>query len=348
MKFLLFFIALSAYGQFGAAKAVINGTGAPNAAQCTNINNVGKVYARKDGAAANTTFYVCSNTAASTYAWELLGSGGGGAVSSVTAGATGAVVVTPTTGAVVVDIDTAYVPSKTNLYAVTGRGAFASLPTCNSTAAVRAYFFTDSFYDVAHCDGSSWVYLRNGQSYTQPTGLSATSGTTATTSTTNGGTTVSILNTVRVEAFTAASNFSGATKTVTSCWMPTLNLTGVSYEVGIVLRESATSKHVIWTTFVEANRMKMNRAYWTNASTWSSNGVIDSGYMPGTLVCARVRKASSNLYFEIAPDGVNYITLNSTTLTAFFTTDADEAGIGGVANGTLVPIYGSFLHFAVN
>ncbi len=76
---LLFVVSLSVYAQFGAAKSVVNGSGAPNSALCTNINNVGKVYARKDGAAANTTFYVCSNTAASTYAWELLGSGGGGA-----------------------------------------------------------------------------------------------------------------------------------------------------------------------------------------------------------------------------------------------------------------------------
>ncbi len=83
MKILIgFLLSLPLMAQFGAAKSVINGTGAPNAAQCTNINNVGKVYARKDGAAANSTFYVCSNTAASTYAWELLGSGGGADVTA--------------------------------------------------------------------------------------------------------------------------------------------------------------------------------------------------------------------------------------------------------------------------
>lgn len=77
---LLFFAAsatCSLYAQFGAAKSVINGTGAPNAALCASANNVGKVYARKDGAATGSTFYVCANTAASTYAWELAGTGSG-------------------------------------------------------------------------------------------------------------------------------------------------------------------------------------------------------------------------------------------------------------------------------
>jgi hypothetical protein len=87
MRYLiLLLLALPAYGQFGAAKQVVNGNGAPNAAQCASANNVGLVYARKNGEAAYSTFYVCSNTAAATYEWELMGAGGGGGgVSSVAA-----------------------------------------------------------------------------------------------------------------------------------------------------------------------------------------------------------------------------------------------------------------------
>lgn len=86
MRYLLgLVLAIPAYAQFGSAKSVINGNGAPNAALCASANNVGKVYARKDGAAAASTFYVCANTGASTYAWELSGSGGGAsAVSGMT------------------------------------------------------------------------------------------------------------------------------------------------------------------------------------------------------------------------------------------------------------------------
>lgn len=83
---LLLLLAIPAWGQFGAATQVVNGNGAPNVAYCASANNVGMVYARKDGEAAYSTFYVCSNTAAGTYAWELMGSGGGGGgVSSVSA-----------------------------------------------------------------------------------------------------------------------------------------------------------------------------------------------------------------------------------------------------------------------
>lgn len=85
---LLLLLAVTApmWAQFGAARQVVNGNGAPNAAQCASANNVGMVYARKNGEAAFSTFYVCGNTAAGTYEWELMGSGGGGGgVSSVAA-----------------------------------------------------------------------------------------------------------------------------------------------------------------------------------------------------------------------------------------------------------------------
>jgi hypothetical protein len=55
------------------------GTGAPTSGDCDVVGEVGRVYARTDGAAAKSTFYVCGNTGSGTYAWELLG----GAASNV-------------------------------------------------------------------------------------------------------------------------------------------------------------------------------------------------------------------------------------------------------------------------
>ncbi|MCA2970578.1 MAG: hypothetical protein INH43_18830 [Acidobacteriaceae bacterium] len=86
MKYLaLLLISLPAFGQFGAASRILSGTGAPVAAQCTVENNVGLVWARKDGADAGTTFYVCGATGVGTYGWELRGGapGGGAALSTV-------------------------------------------------------------------------------------------------------------------------------------------------------------------------------------------------------------------------------------------------------------------------
>ena len=83
MRFVLLAFALLA----GAAEAqpfypvianrISVGTGAPAAGLCTSSSDVGKIYARKDGAAFNSTFYLCANTAASTYTWELHGGVGG-------------------------------------------------------------------------------------------------------------------------------------------------------------------------------------------------------------------------------------------------------------------------------
>lgn len=55
---------------------------------------------------------------------DLVGGGGGGGATSVTAGATGALVISPTTGAVVVDVDTAYVPNKAGAQTIIGNWTF--------------------------------------------------------------------------------------------------------------------------------------------------------------------------------------------------------------------------------
>ncbi len=67
--------ACSAFAQYGIARKVITGAGAPSSSNCNSASEVGNVYARNNAAAAFATFYVCANTAASTYAWELYSSG---------------------------------------------------------------------------------------------------------------------------------------------------------------------------------------------------------------------------------------------------------------------------------
>ena len=76
---LLLVVAVAAHGQYGAATSIVSGNGAPVAAQCTNANNVGRVWARKDGGAASTTFYICAATGAGTYGWQLNDGAIGGA-----------------------------------------------------------------------------------------------------------------------------------------------------------------------------------------------------------------------------------------------------------------------------
>jgi hypothetical protein len=54
------------------------GTGAPSSADCNEAAEVGRIYARTDAETAKATFYGCANTAAATYAWEVIGDGGSG------------------------------------------------------------------------------------------------------------------------------------------------------------------------------------------------------------------------------------------------------------------------------
>jgi hypothetical protein len=72
---------------------------------------------------------------------DLVGSGGGGgAVSSVTAGPLGAITVSPTTGATVVDVDPAYVPNKVGTETIIGDWTFydSTAVTGVTTLKIRA------------------------------------------------------------------------------------------------------------------------------------------------------------------------------------------------------------------
>ncbi len=87
------FLTSAAFAQYGIARKVITGSGAPPSTDCDASNEVGNVYARTNGAAAYSTFYVCGNTAAATYAWELYSSGG-----SISSGGAGSLAYYATTG----------------------------------------------------------------------------------------------------------------------------------------------------------------------------------------------------------------------------------------------------------
>ena len=69
--------------------APANGTPGSYPGACAQASDVGKIYHRSDAASANASHYVCSNTGAGVYSWELVqgsGSGGSGTVANGTAG----------------------------------------------------------------------------------------------------------------------------------------------------------------------------------------------------------------------------------------------------------------------
>lgn len=157
MKYLcLLLLTLPVFGQFGAASRILSGTGLPVAAQCTVENNVGLVWARKDGAAVGTTFYVCGSTGVGTYGWQLAGgllaweASGSSVGSRSTAdvisgfGITSALLDTGTKIQIQTSVDTATVTSRANLQAgssvfCSSASASSSTYTCGLTPVLTVY-----------------------------------------------------------------------------------------------------------------------------------------------------------------------------------------------------------------
>lgn len=117
-----------------------------------------------------------------TYYEPCAASGGGGTVASVSAGASGGVSATPTTGAVVVDIDTAVVPRKATSETIsglwyhsggireryiTGTPATNSI-TCDGSVPGLWLIQTDATAGRKGwiCDGSAWDQIGGGSSLT--------------------------------------------------------------------------------------------------------------------------------------------------------------------------------------
>jgi hypothetical protein len=74
-----------ALNDFSASQVrLTTGAGVPSSATCGSASNVGYVYIRNDAKAANSSHYICSQTGAGVYSWELTqgaSGGGGGGVS---------------------------------------------------------------------------------------------------------------------------------------------------------------------------------------------------------------------------------------------------------------------------
>jgi hypothetical protein len=126
----------------------------PPTSGCALSTDVGKVYTRSDAAAANSTLYICSLVAASSYGWELVqsagGSGGGGS------------------GSTSLPIYNAAGALQSGLHMVSGRGNFSGY-TATLTFSGAAAFSSATSYACTVLDVSGSA---------SPVGTAITSGTT--------------------------------------------------------------------------------------------------------------------------------------------------------------------------
>lgn len=134
--------ALTAYTAGGCF--VLNGDTANTGAATININSLGakSILTRAGGAlsngdiTANAPITICYD--GTQFIIQGDGGSGGGAVSSVTAGPSGSLVITPTTGAVISDGDSTYIPNKLGNNAFTGTNDFPAGATPGGSQSITA------------------------------------------------------------------------------------------------------------------------------------------------------------------------------------------------------------------
>lgn len=168
---LLLVFSIPAFAQFGTASAVQQINGTPSSPQCTSANNVGQIRARKDGAAANSTLYVCSNTGVGVYEWALVGSGGGTSTANPSATTTGA------STTVAVDITALNLSTKASILADCYTGATTQTPLANTwTPSGGPPFTTVTFVYASTANVTCSVNATGGAGPTGATGATGATG----------------------------------------------------------------------------------------------------------------------------------------------------------------------------
>ena len=166
------------------------------------------------------------------------GGGGGGAVSSVTAGPTGALTCTPTTGAVVCDVDTAYVPNKAGAATVTGPWTFAG---ATSTAPMKV-----ATSDPATCTVGDFLFRSD-------------TGTTKACTATN--------------TWTAVGSSGGGTVRTTYAALPTCNSSTTNYQY--VLTDSIYTANCNGSSYAYwAGQKYIPTLPWSNGTTFGTGATV--------------------------------------------------------------------------
>lgn len=289
------------------------------------------------------------------------GGGGGGAVSSVTAGPTGALTCTPTTGAVVCDVDTAYVPNMTGSNTWTGvndfsgatvtgigggsaRTTYASLPACTSANSGTLYLLTDSIY-TAQCNGTSYAYW-TGAKYipTLPWSNGTTFGTGATITATTG----SVL-------FDAGAPFGGDSIRAAIKALPAAPYTVIldidmlqggtvgSSSCGLVITNGTTAASSDVITLMQSY-VGLNMTKLTSATVWDSNYIAYAQATSRNKMSFKLVDDNTNRTWSVSQDRINWTQVSQQGRTDFMTAThygygCNMTGVAGIVTAVIEGLY---------
>jgi hypothetical protein len=290
---------------------------------------------------------------------DLVGSSASG-VASVTAGPLGALVCTPTTGAVVCDVDSAYVPNKAGSATITGawtfstpptgigggtaRTTYAALPACTSANSGTLYKLTDSIYE-AQCNGTSYAYW-TGQKYipTLPWSNGTTFGAGATVTATTG----SVL--FDGGAPTGGDSIRAAVKALPAApYTVILDIdmlqggTVGSSSCGLVITDGTTAASNNVITLMQSY-LGLNMTKLSNATTWNSNYTVYTQSTSRNKISYRLVDDNTNRTWSVSQDRINWTQVSQQSRTDFMTAThygygCNMTGVAGIVTMVVEGLY---------
>jgi hypothetical protein len=106
---------------------------------------------------------------------------------------------------------------------------------------------------------------------------------------------------------------------------------GASYPSSFILRNSSSGKILIFSNHYQQGTQYLCQR-WTNYTSFSANSIGPSSYNPiNYFPWQKLTVAAGVATFYMSPDGINWITLGTETISTFISS-VDEVGIGAMTN----------------
>jgi hypothetical protein len=119
---------------------------------------------------------------------------------------------------------------------------------------------------------------------------------------------------------------------------------GATPRLGLLFRESATTKLVTLSTFGPSN---LAVEYWNSSTSFSATAINPVYGNVNGFKFYRIENTGAALNYSVSEDGIGYTLIWTTALTAFFTTAPDQIGFFAMNNATTNNVCTTLLSWSV-